>query len=536
MSSRAGIEGRDIPAVIQERVSRSLGIIGRSYDAARTGWFGPGAPPQPSMPPGSPVRVWEYQPGYNIAGGPRTGTAAGISFQQLRALADNYDLLRLVIETVKNKIEKMPWTIRPKQQPGETALEAKKRNDDPRILELREFFRKPDKRRTWKRWLRRLLEEILVIDAPAIYLKPSLAGTLYGLQIIDGATIRPLLDEQGEIAAYQQWLYGLPAKQFNQPEDADAQGKGIDAAIYSPQELLYLPINQRVSRVYGFSPVEQIVITVNLALRRQYQQIAFYTKGNIPEGFFEAPESWSPAQIELFQKNFDSYMQGNLDARSGMVMLPSGAKPLFPKIDAVAGSGEKTTMDDWLASLVAYTFGVSRNSLIKPMNRASAEQGAEEAEEEGLEPLISAVADILNLIIEDVFGYDDIEFAADTHREVDALKQAQIFDLAIKNGSRSIDEVREANGDEPIGMGPGILTLSGFVPFPVGGSAEILAAEQEKAKNPPPAPGQKLIGDGKTTDEPSAKEPAAKKRHYAADSPHVILDRLARLEKKAASA
>src|ERR1700732_2278603 len=81
---------------------------------------------------------------------------------------------------------------------------------------------------------------------------------------LDGATIKPVIDPWGRVpqpyldgdrlvypVAYQQILKGYPA---------------ID---YSVRDLTYRPRQLRVNRVYGMSPVEQVVTTVNIALRRQ---------------------------------------------------------------------------------------------------------------------------------------------------------------------------------------------------------------------------------------------------------------------------
>jgi hypothetical protein len=44
--------------------------------------------------------------------------------------------------------------------------------------------------------------------------------------------------------------------------------KGVPAADFSADELLYLPRNLSSHRLCGMSPVEQIALTVNIALRR----------------------------------------------------------------------------------------------------------------------------------------------------------------------------------------------------------------------------------------------------------------------------
>ncbi len=107
-----------------------------------------------------------------------------------------------------------------------------------------------------------LVEDLLVIDAATIYPRYDRGGKLYSLDVVDGATIKPLIGEDGRAPeppdpAYQQILHGVPAADF------------------SADELLYLPRNVR--------PVEQIALTVNIALRREAATLDYYRAGSSPE-------------------------------------------------------------------------------------------------------------------------------------------------------------------------------------------------------------------------------------------------------------
>jgi hypothetical protein len=77
--------------------------------------------------------------------------------------------------------------------------------------------------------------------------------------------------------------------------------KGLPAVNYSRDELIYAIRNPRTNRVYGYSPVEQIIMTVNIAMRRQLSQLQYYTEGNIPEAMIGVPDPWNPDQIRQFQ-------------------------------------------------------------------------------------------------------------------------------------------------------------------------------------------------------------------------------------------
>jgi len=177
--------------------------------------------------------------------------------------------------------------------------------DVERITVVKSFFTRPDGIHGFADWLRILLEEVLVTDAPALYVSRDRSGHLKALLPLDGATIKPVIDawgrppqpyfDNGKLvypAAYQQILKG-----------------------YSVRDLIYRPRNLRVNRVYGMSPVEQVVTTVNISLRRQLYLLEYFSEGNIPDSLIGVPESWTPDQIATYQKFWDAYFDGDLGRR-----------------------------------------------------------------------------------------------------------------------------------------------------------------------------------------------------------------------------
>ena len=67
-------------------------------------WFGPLDPIAPGAPADVAGRQWDYPAGYNLWLQPRP---EAVTFGTLRALADGYDLLRLVIETRKDQVARL---------------------------------------------------------------------------------------------------------------------------------------------------------------------------------------------------------------------------------------------------------------------------------------------------------------------------------------------------------------------------------------------------------------------------------------------
>ncbi len=171
------------------RLARGAGYV--LTGNAPADWFGPQNPLPPQAPPAVAGRQFDYPFGFNLAATPRSWEPTG--FAELRALADAFDLMRLVIETRKDQMERQTWRIRPRSLATNSVAAAA----DPRVAALTAFFLRPDRQHGWATWLRMLLEDLLVIDAPTLYKRRTRGGALWALELLDGATIKRLIDDWG---------------------------------------------------------------------------------------------------------------------------------------------------------------------------------------------------------------------------------------------------------------------------------------------------------------------------------------------------
>ncbi|WP_374308853.1 phage portal protein [Methylocella sp.] len=425
-----------------------------SASAQEAGWFGPLEPMRPAAPVEIAGRQWDFPAGYNLSSAPRG--AEPVTFDVLRGLADGYDLLRLVIETRKDQAARQSWTIVTRDRSAEAGADA------DRIGAAVRFFSRPDGARCFSDWLRMLLEEVFVTDAAALYMRRDRIGRLAALTPIDGATIKPVIDDfgrapepcfvDGELVyptAYQQILKGVPA---------------ID---YTTRDLIYRPRNVRVNRVYGMSPVEQVITTVNIALRRQAYLMDYFTEGNIPDSLIGVPESWTPDQIGAYQKYWDAYFDGEYGRRRRAKFVPGGVAKTFiqtkePEL--------KSPFDEWLARVVCFAFSISPQALISTMNRATAQTQKELAAEEGLAPILAWVKALIDDVLAIEFDAPDLEFMWSAGHETDPLTQETILSNFTSKGILTINEARAALGrpplHEPSADRPMTLTASGYVPLP----------------------------------------------------------------------
>jgi len=427
-----------------------------------TTWFGPMQPLAPMAPQdpaqGVKGRAWDYPTGINLNYNPRSNEAIG--FTELRVLADSCDLLRIAIESRKDQMSALDWVIRPRSMgKGNPDLWYKQGADahpelapemKTRIQNITKFFQYPDRENPWDQWLKMWMEEVFVIDAPAIQRKRDNAGRLIALEIVDGATIKPLLGADGRRPkppdpGYQQVLHGIPAADF------------------TTEELLYMPWNPRVNHLYGYSKVEQILITINTSIRRTMFQLNYYTEGSQPDAFMGLPKEWNLEQIQDFQKYMDSLLSGNLATRRHLRFVPGEFKYQETKSPPL-----KDVFDEYLARVICFTFAIAPDPFIEHVSRGAVEKSHTRALEEGLEPNQSYVKTVIDRILVEDFDSADLEFKYVENREQDPKTQMEIDLGYVKTAIYSIDEVRVARGKAPLG-GPASLpmlaTKSGFIPL-----------------------------------------------------------------------
>lgn len=478
-------------------------------------------------------RRYEYQVAQNI----NITETRLVPFKTLRAAADQIDIIRRCVEVMKHKLVGLEWDIvlasdaaeKVMAESGEKtytramALAKEKYSDE--INRARKFWEVPDLSNglVFTDWLNMAAEEILVLDAWAVWPQKNVKGDLLGLQILDGSTIKPLIDNRGmrplpPYPAFQQILYGFPRSEFSAPdEDLEADGE------FSSDELSYLVRNRRTNTVYGYSPVERSLALADIYLRRQQWIRAEYTDGVIPELILKSDGVFTPDQLKAYENVLNDYLSGMTENRKRASILPQGLDPI-----QLEGYGEKfkDTLDDYLVTAICGHFGVQPSEI--GMNSKSGLGGsgiqkgeAESSEVIGLVPMANWVGKMITQMSYVYLGMPrELEFKFMPSDRTDTESQARENDIKVKNGGLSINEMRAKAGeplldapeaDQPLIVTPAgsfFLTDTGLKP--IGGelSAGLEAPVVEKPEVSAPATEKPAIEAPKAaeTDEQAAEK------------------------------
>ena len=408
---------------------------------------------------------YQYQVGSNLVITPRMekeGTL--LPFNVLRDVAANHDITALCIKMMIDQVCGDEWDIVVADKNDREHYE-----DD--IKAVKKFFARPDKVHLFNDWLKPILYDTLSIDAATIFKRRTRGGKLYSLEYVDGATVKPLIDCYGRVplppyAAYQQIVYGYPYGSSDKPATKEL-GFTID-------EISYRPRYPRSFSRYGTSPIEHILMKINIALRRDSTNLSYYTDGTTPDGgiFTFDKEDMTPDQIQQFATLYNDIMAGRLKERMKLKFLPKG------KYTATKEHKFDIEYDEWIARVVAIAFGVNPQQFIMMMNRSTGQLQDEQQTELGLAPLENFLNEWFTDIIQNDLGYPHLKFTYIGEKREDAAMSIKRDVEFVQSGILTIDEVRSQRGMPPItGMSEGTPPM-----VKVGNDVILLTEEYIKAK------------------------------------------------------
>lgn len=423
------------------------------------------------------------------------------SYKVLRDFAMYYPILRSCINYRKRTITQLDWDIAPK----EVILDpVKKKEIQARADKVRKIFKYPtgDRNVSFRAFASKIIEDLTVLDAVAIYRRKNRGGGMYGYLPIDASTFELVLNTDGTVP--------------QPPEIAYLQKiDGKVVAELTSDDLIYRCLNPRTYTPYGLSPVETLILTVTTALKLSSFNLNYFTEGNIPEGFVELPKdiATNTDQLTLWQEKWDAMFSGDPRFQRKLKFLPEGMKLHETK---KVTDMQFEAFDKWLLQVTCSVMEVAPQAIGFQFDRG---KGATEAEweigkERGMFPLANFFEEIMNEIIEDDLNEPDLQFIWTNVNPTNKKEEAEVFKALVDTGAVSVDEWRIAEGYDPIGLDQYIMSPIGpvrvaeFITFSgiIGqqGSGAAPAASPDQAINPA---------------NPAAKEPPGSKPEPKTDTP-----------------
>jgi 8-oxo-dGTP pyrophosphatase MutT (NUDIX family) len=467
------------------------------------GAFGPFSPilpvPVDSPPPGAELplpRRFDYPVGFNLPSEPGNDGFKLASFATLQSIASVYSVARTCIQRRKDEIAGLDWDIVPTHEASKAYQgdHGAMRDFGERRAKAVKFFKRPDPNYFgFDGYLKAVLDQVFAIDALSQLLRPKRAkGLGRGLcgsdldcfELVDGATIRPLLDLRGGVPrppapAWQQYLKSVPRSDFtamwNDQDIEEAGLRGMEASAFRNDQMLYLPTNPRPQTPYGFGATEQALIVIMTGLRKQAYQLEYYSEGTVPAVYISPGDvNITPNQVRELQDALNAYA-GDQAWHHKIIVLPPGSR-----VDPQRPQDLADQFDEIIMTEVAMVYDVDPMSLgiIPKVSTVASPFAAREMaqasrtvhERTSTKPLLKFLCNIFNTVLHQVAGQDDMKFTfAGMDEAQDQAAQTDLLVKQVQNGIRSVDEAREELELTPWGLpetsGPVVFTQMGVVPF-----------------------------------------------------------------------
>lgn len=405
-----------------------------------------------------------------------------ISYDTLRRVSQSVHVVRICIHTLKMKTTKTEWVIQNKD-----VAKRKTGREDKRIEEVTRFFRYPNNTGdNFRTLLEKMAEDLLVLDAVSLEKTRYPNGKLAELHFVDSATIRPVYDERGnqdviiplatkEAAAAGEKYEDLPVSYVQVLDNSQYGGpeSGEIVAAWPKRDFIHFHANPQgamESFGYGLSPIEGIISVVSNLLNVDNFNSTFFEEGAFPPIVLQLIGQVNQRDLEAYREYLVAELSGNFHRPAIMATEKAESLQIHNLKDATNHDMQMMEYQEWLARLCCAMYGLAAQEIGLTQDVGSknvAEEQSELAQAKGYASMLDLFAEVFNQdIIWRDFGYEDLEFAWVATDQMSQDEQSQTYDRDLRNGSKTINEVREARGDSPFGDWadePMLLATDGYV-------------------------------------------------------------------------
>jgi hypothetical protein len=395
-----------------------------------------------------------------------------ISYDTLRRASRSVHIVRICITVLKEKVSKTKWVVRPKDPLADKAPFKEQ------IDQVSALLKKPNRNGdTWRSFIDKSLEDLYVCDAISWEKTRYPDGVLAELYQVDSTTIHPVFNEWGqqdveiplpteggETVLPVSYLQVLNYSQYGGPQSGDV------IAAWPKKDMQYFHMHPQGSLEgfgFGLSPIESVLSIVANLLNADNYNGTYFEEGAFPPVILQLIGQVNERDLETYREYLMSELMGQFH-RPAIMAGAQKAEVLNLK-NLTNNDMQFMEYQNWLAKLMTAAYGLTAQDI--NLGERSGMGGGKEAETDqelsegkGYSSTLELIKEQVNLIIENDFGFDGIEFDWVADDTLDETELTDITDKRLKNGSITLNEVRDKFGEKRFGTWadqPVILTSEG---------------------------------------------------------------------------
>ena len=396
----------------------------------------PGKPlvAKPDINPDQKAMNYELDTSFNMV----STTTTNDEHVELRRISNECEVLRSIIDIKKNQISKFKFIIKNKNGIQDNNNLNKRRDF------YINFFNHLDKIDSFSTNIRKLTEELCVVDRIALEPIYSLSGQVEYFNIIDACTIKPILDGTGRLnicsEEREKFYYENPNAPIEK-EDISYQQLIRKQVVksFTYKQLIFKIYDKKLHAPFDInSLVKKSEKVASILIMKDIDVFKYMKDGNLSNILIgaDSDKDYTPEQLSQYEK----VMNATLRKKNIMKLMPWKLDVFETKRVEM-----KTELEEYCARRLCAMFGVSPQPFIKDGNRATAQVAANQ-EIEQVKPFLDFYAEIFNEILVSYFNEKQLEFDFDINEENDEETLSKINNSYLLSGVLTINEVRNELG------------------------------------------------------------------------------------------
>jgi HK97 family phage portal protein len=348
------------------------------------------------------------------------GILPDIDFEIFNQVYEQTSWVRAVVGVICKAVTARGWMLAP------TSTEA-----DPKNAEiLSEFFLNCNPNDTFLEILDDITRDEYVFGNAFLEIVKDATGKPVELWNLDATSMRVKADEHARILGYAQ----VPRSY--------AAGSGTSVVSFDSNEIIHFKLGTKGATLYGLSPLVSLILPITVDKFAQIYNRAFFLNGAKIRGAFIMKDA-TPEQVERNREYLQARAKNPDMAHSDLVLE---GQVEFKQIGVNQKDMEFLQLREFTRGEVLAVYGVppSKISIIETGNigAGTGEHQDQTFYEETIIPHQKRVAEkITKHIIRNGFGIRDWTFQF-SKRSIDEKEQAEIYDIYMRNGVYTPDEVR----------------------------------------------------------------------------------------------
>lgn len=387
---------------------------------------------------------------YDRYGQKREDEAYRVSPRTMRLMYHNNPIIRAAVDTIINEVIAAKYDIVPANK-DEKLDKAKKDEMQKKIERCRNFFKHPNERgENFQTLIKKMMKDLLLLDAGVLEKVPYEGAESEGehkgiaeLYAIDGGNLRIEADLHGDVKCYWQVL----------------EEEGVDPIRFEKDRIIYIMNNPRTDSLYGLSPLETLHNSVTAFLYGESYNIKYFENDARPSGIVDLGMSVPERELDRFREYWRAEHQQK--PHRVMVVGGGGSGVKWVPISTTPKDMEMMNYLNWLMKIILMVFGVTPAEVgwTEDVSRAPATGAMLQSlafKNRAIYPIMGTLSHyITESIINQEFGYEDLQFEFIEETSIpDKIQKAQYYQYAVMGKWMTVNEIRKAEGMEPLKLSP----------------------------------------------------------------------------------